>query len=880
MASITEGLKVALADRYVIEQEIGAGGMAMVYLAQDEKHDRKVALKVLRPELAAVIGAERFLNEIKVTANLQHPHILPLHDSGEADTFLYYVMPFVEGDTLRDKLNREKQLGIDDAIEITRGVAAALDYAHRQGVIHRDIKPENILIHDGQPLVADFGIALAVSAAGGNRLTETGLSIGTPHYMSPEQAMGDRELDARSDVYSLGAMLYEMLAGDPPYTGSTAQAIVAKVITEKAPPVTATRDTVPGHVAAAIQKSLAKLPADRFASASDFAEALTNTSYTIPTSVTPAATAEPAVGKRLNLGVVAAVAAVAVFAAAFIGRATSPDLPQRLVRFSVAAPDSVRVIGRCCGRSMALSPDGTRLVFIGAGPGSQSPIYRREIGRLEAEPIPGTDGGSIPFFSPDGRWLGFWLDGYLRKVSMAGGPPVPIAETSIARGASWGDNDLIVFGGEGTGLHTVPAAGGEPVPVTQPQTGTEHRYPHMLPGGRAALFSIVSGGGVESVRIGVVDLETGAVDTIGFGTRAEFALGYLVYTGADQTLLAQPFDPKGLRTTDQAVALLDGVQFRGNAGMADFALSGDRGLAYQIGVGPGAEILDIVGPNGRAEVPLPETGDLEDPSFSPDGRRIALVNTNVGPNNDIWVFDREQGTLSRLTVEGNHQSTVWTRDGRRIAFHSDRDGVGQMYWKPFDGSGVAELLLTTDYSAHPQSWLPDGRSLLFIGDREGTGNDIGVVTVGDSAPTWILATEFEENQPQASPDGRWMAYTSDLSGEREVYVQALSGEGARHQVSTNGGSSPRWSPDGRTLYFVSNETLVAADLVTEPEFRVTSRDERFGGVTDLHTYNLNYDIHPNGEEFLVIDQSGGPAGGGLVWILDWTEIVRDMGGGR
>jgi serine/threonine-protein kinase len=220
MTSITEALKVALGDRYVIQEEVGAGGMATVYVAHDVKHDRKVALKVLRPELAAVIGAERFLNEIKVTANLQHPHILPLHDSGEAESFLYYVMPFVEGDTLRDKLDREKQLGIDDAVEIARGVASALDYAHRQGVIHRDIKPENILIHDGQPLVADFGIALAVSAAGGARLTETGLSIGTPHYMSPEQAMGDRELDARSDVYSLGAMLYEMLAGDPPYKPS------------------------------------------------------------------------------------------------------------------------------------------------------------------------------------------------------------------------------------------------------------------------------------------------------------------------------------------------------------------------------------------------------------------------------------------------------------------------------------------------------------------------------------------------------------------------------------------------------------------------------------------------------------------------------------
>ncbi len=276
MPEITQHLKTTLADRYVIEREVGAGGMATVYLAHDVKHERKVALKVLRPELAAVIGAERFLAEIKVTANLQHPHILPLHDSGEADSFLYYVMPYVEGETLRDKILREKQLAVDEAVEIARSVAAALDYAHRHEVVHRDIKPENILMHDGQPMVADFGIALAVSQAGGTRLTETGLSVGTPHYMSPEQAMGDRELDARSDVYSLGAMLYEMLVGEPPYTGPTAQAIVAKVITEKAPPVTAARPTTPPHVAASIDKSLQTLPSGRFTIAAEVASALAN----------------------------------------------------------------------------------------------------------------------------------------------------------------------------------------------------------------------------------------------------------------------------------------------------------------------------------------------------------------------------------------------------------------------------------------------------------------------------------------------------------------------------------------------------------------------------------------------------------------------------
>ncbi|MGE5688400.1 MAG: serine/threonine-protein kinase, partial [Gemmatimonadota bacterium] len=280
MPEILDRLQLALSDRYRLEREIGAGGMATVYLAQDVRHDRRVALKVLRPELSAVIGAERFLAEIKLTANLQHPHILPLFDSGAADGYLFYVMPFVQGETLRDRMNREKQLPVAEAVRITIEVASALDYAHRHGVVHRDIKPENILLHDGSALVADFGIALAASKASGTRMTETGMSLGTPHYMSPEQAMGEREITPRSDVYALGAVLYEMLTAEPPFTGATAQAVVARVVTESPRPLIPQRHTIPRHVEAAVLTALEKLPADRFATAADFAEALKNTSYT------------------------------------------------------------------------------------------------------------------------------------------------------------------------------------------------------------------------------------------------------------------------------------------------------------------------------------------------------------------------------------------------------------------------------------------------------------------------------------------------------------------------------------------------------------------------------------------------------------------------
>src|SRR5574338_397817 len=316
MAELTEHLSTALADRYRIERRLGEGGMATVYLAEDLKHDRKVALKVLKPELAAVLGADRFVVEIKTTAALQHPHILPLFDSGSADGFLYYVMPYVEGETLRDKLNRETQLGVDEAVRITREVADALDYAHRRGVIHRDIKPENILLHDGRPMVADFGIALAVSAAAGGRMTETGMSLGTPHYMSPEQATADKDITGRSDVYSLGSVLYEMLTGNPPHTGASAQQIIMRIIAEPVEPVTKHRRSVPPNVAAAVSKALEKLPADRFATARDFAQALRNPSFAGDATMTLAAATAPSRRARWLAGPFLAAVGIAVVALA------------------------------------------------------------------------------------------------------------------------------------------------------------------------------------------------------------------------------------------------------------------------------------------------------------------------------------------------------------------------------------------------------------------------------------------------------------------------------------------------------------------------------------------------------------------------------------
>src|SRR5512146_75622 len=460
MSDAAARLSAALADRYRIERELGAGGMATVYLAQDLKHDRKVAIKVLHPDLAAALGAQRFLSEIKTTANLQHPHILPLHDSGEAGGLLFYVMPYVEGESLRDRLKRETPLPIDDAVRLAREVASALDYAHRQGVIHRDIKPENILLHDGSALVADFGIALAVQRAGGERMTQTGLSLGTPQYMSPEPARGEKQIDARTDVYALGAVLYEMLTGDPPFTGSTVQAIVAKVISAEPEPVTMLRKSTPQPVAATVHRALEKLPADRFATAQAFADALT-----APVVPVAPGTGAPHRGRasdwRAALGhpLVLGIAIIAVAATSFAAREwieLRRAAAGGVQRFAVDVPPTIH---GAVGTSLAISPDGSAVIFSGTDADGVSRLFLRRLDELTVAPIPGTESGVRPFFSPDGQWLAFWVAGRLMKVDLRGGAPQPIGDVVDMNGGTWTRDGTIVVS-TNSRLVLVPAAGG------------------------------------------------------------------------------------------------------------------------------------------------------------------------------------------------------------------------------------------------------------------------------------------------------------------------------------------------------------------------------------------------------------------------------------
>jgi serine/threonine protein kinase len=582
MTGVVGRLTAALADRYRIERELGQGGMATVYLAQDLKHDRKVALKVLKPELAAVLGAERFVVEIKTTASLQHPHILPLFDSGTAEGFLFYVMPFIEGETLRDKLNRETQLGVDEAVRIAREVADALDYAHGKGVIHRDIKPENILIQNGRPMVADFGIALAVSAAAGGRMTETGLSLGTPHYMSPEQATADKEISGRSDIYSLASVLYEMLAGQPPHLGGSAQQIIMKIIAEPVQSVTALRKSVPPNVAAALDRALEKLPADRFPSAREFGDALLNPAFA--SSAGPGTRAgaprPPSWRERAAIPALVLVVALALTTALALQR-QQPPAP--LSRYQVELPDG-KGLGNTQWSPMAISPDGSHLAYIG----ESGRIVVRSREQLQPVELDGTDGAYNPFFSPDGLRVGFMSgaagNAELRVVSLAGGPPVTVTSKGVGGpGVSWGADGFIYFDASGVGpLRRVRETGGQPFETVSTLDSVagelQHDWPDALPNGRGVLVTINRGGpGVnisQSDDIGVIDLASGKHRVLVHGVFARYAAsGHIIFVTAERVLMGVPFDQDRLEVTGNPLALVEGINIRIGGGGVDLAIS-------------------------------------------------------------------------------------------------------------------------------------------------------------------------------------------------------------------------------------------------------------------------------------------------------------------
>ena len=841
-------LNAALEGRYRVEGELGEGGMATVYLADDLKHGRKVALKVLKPELAAVVGGDRFLAEIKTTANLQHPHILPLHDSGEADGFLYYVMPYIEGETLRDRLDREHQLPVDDAVRIATNLAEALDYAHRQGVIHRDIKPANVLLLEGKPVISDFGIALAVGAAGGGRLTETGLSLGTPHYMSPEQATGDTHVGPPTDIYALGCVLYEMLVGEPPFTGSTPQAVLGRIITGTATTPSSLRATVAPHVDAVVARALERIPADRFESAQAFCNALADVHFRHGRGAEGAA-ALP--GGRLPA--FAGWAAAAMVAALWIGTS--------LLGGEDAPP--VRHLSLATGQSLhpsewiALTPDGSALVAATDRSPLRGPLVVRRLDDLSTIALPGTEGSFDLLVTPDGSTVVFTGNEGLKAVPVEGGAVRRLTSQGSTCCVRWGGDGYVYYTTSDSDVYRVTPMGGDPELLREGGEEDPILYYQPLPGSGKAVLG-VAGASSGEARIDIIDVASGDRVTLTDGARPWVTgSGYLVFVRANGGLFAAPLDVEGMRFATPPIPVAEDVGYLAG-GDAMYTLSASGDLIYWRVMGGSTFELAWVDRSGAGEAVDPAwTGDFESVEISPDGTR-ALVTRGSLASTEVWLKDLDRGPARRLTsTPGMNRRPVWAPDGNTIAFISNRGGPRAVYSMPVDGLGSPRLLFQHPTEDVDEALLsPDGEWLIY---RTGTtpGNrDIFARRLGPDTATIVVSALPGVNEvgPSISPNGRWLAYVSDETGRAEIWVRPFPDvQGGRRQLSLAGGFEPVWSPDGRELFYRGGPRFFSVPIESEDPFSTGEVRELF--VEDeyrIYDVHRAYSADPDQERLLML----------------------------
>ena len=871
---ITAELSAALAGRYVVEREIGRGGMAVVYLARDTKHDRLVAVKVLNPELGAMLGAERFLAEIRTTATLQHPNLLPLFDSGEAGGLLYYVMPFLEGESLRARLEREGQLPLEDAVRIAVGIANALSYAHAHGVIHRDLKPENVLLQHGQPVVLDFGVALALRNAAEGRRTQTGISVGTPQYMSPEQAAGEKIIDARADIYALGALTYEMLAGEAPHTGPSAQAIITKVMAGEVRPVTSSRPSVPAYVASAVQRALARVPADRFSTAAEFARAIEN-----PTSSAELATPLPlAVSRRRPIlpWAVAAVAAAAAFTIAL-----RPGDSSTALRLPIFASLDVERLGvRSSGSvSFSVSPDG-RHVALAVEREDDIGLAVRSLDSIDVRNLRRTRDAYHPFWSPDSKSIAFFTDDSLKIVDLASGTVRSLCRTGESHGGTWSPEGIILFS-TSEGLARTSAAGGScDVWLRDVRDGRRLVRPYFFPDGRHFIAT-----GDQQVWLG--DLRSDSLVRLRDLVRAEAVLAapdYLLWRGSDG-VLAQRIDVSAKRFIGEPVRVLPSAANPGGHIAVSASATGVivRSAFSRQATDPAADATDgrSIGIIHRGSTllehrPYP-AGAWSDLRISRDGRRISLGGWH------IQAMDLASGRWQRIagSVEAGRETSthaLWApRDSAVVFVQALSPAVLRMVSM---GNGSVRTLASVPLRQLPSGGAgglsdlsPDGRRIAFAlrtpegGAREAWEYDFIADTVRRlfDAPGRIAELRYY-------PRDVWMAYQVGIEGETNVFVRSYRASSEPVRVSSSGGRWPRWSASGSELFYMDGEDNVVAVPV------------RLAGSVTLGTPSIvvpaaafggrrvsEFDVSPDGTRFVFLLRTGVRS---LGLVLGWQALLR------
>ena len=883
---LTNGTKLG---PYEIVGPLGAGGMGEVYRARDTRLERMVAIKILPAHLSCdPVRKQRFEREAKTISSLNHPHICVLHDVGSQDGVDYLVMECVEGETLAKRLEKGP-LPLDQVLKYGAQIADALDKAHRSGVVHRDLKPGNVMLTPTGAKLLDFGLAkpaapltsaaMLTAVTQDSPVTEQGTIVGTFQYMSPEQVEG-KELDGRSDIFSLGAVLYEMLTGQRAFEGKSQISVASAILDKEPAPITSVKPMTPPALDHTIRRSLAKDPEERWQTAGDVAGEL---KWVTEGGAQSGLEASFATKSRWRER--ASVALAASFAIALAGlawyKSVKPRAVLSVVRFELAQPASEPVVVDR-GPALAYSPDGRRLVSV-VHKGETTQLYVRELSSFDGKALPGTEGAIRPFFSPDSMWLGFMADGKLKKISVDGGSTIVLCEAPESNGAVWLPDDTIVFNADWReGLRRVSVAGGKSEILTQPDPRrgeASHWWPDVLPGGKEILFTDSKGSGEVESSIAVVSLKTGQWKTvIEQGKFPRYlSSGHILFMlrGA---ILAAPFDTEKLAVTGPSFPVLEGVMIDLGSDIAQFAVSRDGSLAYVPGTKTGfRNTLVTVDRSGR-ETPLSELQrSYEDLALSPDGRLLAL--TLIGEQQwNVWVYDLSHKTLNRATFEGDNRDPIWAADSKHVIYASFRNGRSGIFWRPVTGPGSEEELVSTESQPFPFSVSPDGHWLSYMLGAPSPGAGVYLLPLEGERKPRPFVLEPAAMGGAISPDARWIAYESRESGQSEVYVRSLSGEAAKWQISTQGGIRPSWSASGHELLFRtgnldSDSTLMSVAVTPGPEFSPSSPKPlfRFAYLQGGH----DYAVMPDGQHFICIKESEHDTSVTQVnMVLNWAAELK------
>jgi Tol biopolymer transport system component len=884
-------------EHYRLVEKIGEGGMGAVWKAVDTTLDRAVAIKILPDGFAADSERlARFEREARLLASLNHPGIATIHGLHAADGVRFLVMELVDGENLAQRLDHGP-LPVEEAVEVALQVARALEAAHERGVIHRDLKPANIqMTAAGQPKILDFGLAKAMLpdvGSGDQSLsptltsmgTQAGVILGTAAYMSPEQARG-KAVDRRADIWSFGMVVYEMLTGDRAFQGETISDTLAAILVKEVDLSGLPAETPP-WLRDLLARCLRKEPDKRLRDIGDARLTLEERPQAVASPARAGAGAGPLPPRlrRLPWGLAAlALVAAAVFVVLYL-QANSRS--ERIVHATIPQPPGTTFFldGGSPG-PVQVSVDGSALTFTARDASGTVLIWVRQLDTGGAVPLSGTDGAQYPFWSPDGRYIGFFADGKLKKVAATGGPPVALADAGNGKGGSWNEEGKILFAPSyNTPLHLVSSAGGDTVPVTalDVEAGEDsHRHPFFLPGGRHFLYLARHGetGGRSGAReneIFVGSLDGGdPVPLLRGEANAVYSAGHVLFV-RDDTLMAQPFDPGARELRGEAFPVAEGLAVLRGAAVGVFSGSRDGVLAYLTGVQVDRSRLVWFDRDGKELGTVGEEGSIELGRLSPDATRVAIaVRDPSTGNQDVWIQDLERGLRARFTFDpGLDDLGVWYPDGSRIIFASDRNGRRDLWMKPVAGAGQASLLLESDADKRPVAISPDGRRLLYFQSMPGEPPDLMMLSLqGDPEPVMLVASPKVDAWGDFSSDGEWVVYSSDESGRFEVYARYLSAPDRRWQISPEGGIMPRWSRDGREIFYWWRSAIYAVEVAAQgDDLSVGAAGKLFDTGLTGASWAYVYDVAPDGKRFLL--SSPGDAGEqeALTLVVNWTGRV-------